>query len=170
MSGGITHPPQILCSLVVLGFAADLMRGEGFVVANFSVHPKEEERCTTEEEINEGTPPLHCSVERKDNRCLRAPPYLQPVSRRATSSRGADGEKQPRVWVTFVTQSFAVLLSKHRDFPFISWFQSRPEMFLAQSKEDETRREEERRGMKMRLWSEEGRRGSSRSAGHTRGY
>lgn len=62
MSGGITHPPQILCSLVVLGFAADLMRGEGFVAANFSVHPKEEERCTTEKEINEVTPLLHYSA------------------------------------------------------------------------------------------------------------
>lgn len=50
LSGGITHLPQILCSLVVLGFAADLMRVEGFVVVNFSIHPKEEERCKTEEE------------------------------------------------------------------------------------------------------------------------
>lgn len=40
LSGGITHLPQILCSLVVLGFAADLMRVEGFVVVNFSFHPK----------------------------------------------------------------------------------------------------------------------------------
>lgn len=48
MSGGITHPPQILRSLVVPGFAADVMRGEGFVVANFSAHPKKEERCSTE--------------------------------------------------------------------------------------------------------------------------
>jgi len=29
---------------VVLGFAADLMRVEGFVVVNFSIHPKEEEK------------------------------------------------------------------------------------------------------------------------------
>lgn len=39
-AGGITHLPQILCSLVVLGFVADLMRVEGFVVVNFSIHPK----------------------------------------------------------------------------------------------------------------------------------
>ena len=43
-AGGITHLPQILHSLVVLGFAADLMRVEGFVVVNFSIHPKEEEK------------------------------------------------------------------------------------------------------------------------------
>lgn len=48
LSRGITHLPQILCSLVVLGFAADLMRVEGFVVVNFSIQPKEE-RCSTEE-------------------------------------------------------------------------------------------------------------------------
>lgn len=41
--GGITHLPQILCSLIVSGFAADLMRLEGFAAANFSIHPKEEE-------------------------------------------------------------------------------------------------------------------------------
>lgn len=85
MSGGITHPPQILCSLVVLGFAADLMRGEGFAVANFSVRSKEEESCTTEKEINEVTLLLQYSVKRKDNQYLRAPPYLQPVSRRAVA-------------------------------------------------------------------------------------
>ena len=50
LSRGITHLPQIFCSLVVLGFAADLMRVEGFVVVNFSIHPKEEERCSTKEE------------------------------------------------------------------------------------------------------------------------
>lgn len=44
LSRGITHLPQILCSLVVLGFAADLMRVESFVVVNFSIHPKEEEK------------------------------------------------------------------------------------------------------------------------------
>lgn len=49
LSWGITHLPQILCSLVVLGFAADLMRVEGFVVVSFSIHRKEEERCSTEE-------------------------------------------------------------------------------------------------------------------------
>lgn len=42
LSRGITHLPQILCSSVVLGFAADLMRAEGFVVVNFSIHPKRE--------------------------------------------------------------------------------------------------------------------------------
>lgn len=42
--GGITHLPQTLCSLVVLGFAADLMRVEGFVAVNFSIHPKEKEK------------------------------------------------------------------------------------------------------------------------------
>lgn len=51
LSRGITHLPQILCSLVVLGFAADLMRVEGFVVVNFSIHQKKkkkEERCANE--------------------------------------------------------------------------------------------------------------------------
>lgn len=66
MSGGITHPPQILCSLAVLGFAADLMSGEGFVVANFSVHPKEEGKGTAEEQINEVTPQLLYFVKGND--------------------------------------------------------------------------------------------------------
>lgn len=48
--GGITHLPPILFSLVVLGFATDLMRGEGFVAVNLSIHPEEEARCTAEEE------------------------------------------------------------------------------------------------------------------------
>lgn len=49
LNGRITHLLQILCSVVVLGFAADLMRMEGFVVVNFSIHPKEEGRCSMEE-------------------------------------------------------------------------------------------------------------------------
>lgn len=60
LSRGITHLPQILCSLVVLGFAADLMRGEGFVVVNFSIHPKEEERGSTEEKKKNKVAALSC--------------------------------------------------------------------------------------------------------------
>lgn len=48
---------------------------------------KAEERCTTEKEINEVTPPPHYSGNRKDNQHLRAPPYLRPVSRRAIPFR-----------------------------------------------------------------------------------
>lgn len=55
LNGRITHLLQILCSVVVLGFAADLMRMEGFVVVNFSIHPKEEERCSMEEKGKKGS-------------------------------------------------------------------------------------------------------------------
>lgn len=42
--GGLLICLQILRSSEVLGSAADLMRLEGFVVLNFSIHPKEEEK------------------------------------------------------------------------------------------------------------------------------
>lgn len=67
LSRGINHLPQILCSLVVLGFASDLMRVEGFVVVNFSIHPKEAERYTTEKEKNKVTTQLLYSVKRNEN-------------------------------------------------------------------------------------------------------
>lgn len=53
--GRIIHLPQILCLLAgAWALRSDLMRGEGFVAANFSIHPKEEARCFFGGEEEEG--------------------------------------------------------------------------------------------------------------------
>lgn len=60
--GRIIHLPQILCLLGgAWALRSDLMRGEGFVAANFSIHPKEEVRCFFGGEEEEG--------EKKKTRC-----------------------------------------------------------------------------------------------------
>lgn len=113
MSGGISHPPLILGSLVVLGFAADLMRGEGFAAANVSAPPKEEERCRR-------PTPEGCSLSAARQQTGRAAQAEAQTIRNAPAIRSG------------VTPFFTVLLSSFGAFPSISWFQSRAEMFSEQ--------------------------------------
>lgn len=156
LSRGITHLPLILCSLVVLGFAADLMRGEGFVVVNFSIHPKEEERCSSEKEWKKTVATLSCFTQWKGMTTNTWGHFL--ISSLSTQTGQiihrelySVGKSHPPMGislflktlrcsssycdsVTFIIQCLwknGSSLCRRLRLSFISWFQSMAEVFLA---------------------------------------